>query len=61
MIKKFILSGIALILAQRMFAQNSPEWAKDLIIYEIATRAFTSPNGPESGCFKSTQEKLPYL
>ena len=38
-----------------------PDWAKDLIVYEIATRSFTSPNGPQSGTFKSTQEKLPYL
>src|SRR5690242_2345521 len=38
-----------------------PEWTRDLVIYEIATKAFTSPNGPESGTFKSLQEKLPYL
>jgi hypothetical protein len=33
----------------------------DLIIYEIATRGFTSPNGPESGTFNSLREKLAYL
>jgi len=32
-----------------------------LIIYEIVTKAFTSPNGPESGTFNSAREKLPYL
>jgi hypothetical protein len=40
---------------------QSPSWAKDLIIYEIATKSFTSPNGAGSGTFASTQEKLPYL
>ncbi|MCG3772667.1 MAG: Intracellular maltogenic amylase [Nitrosomonadaceae bacterium] len=36
-------------------------WIKDLIIYEIATRGFTSPDGPETGTFRSLQAKLPYL
>ncbi|MGV8094320.1 MAG: alpha-amylase family protein [Mangrovibacterium sp.] len=40
---------------------SSPSWAKDLIIYEIATKSFTSPKGPESGTFNSTREKIPYL
>ena len=40
---------------------DSPEWARDLIIYEIAPKGFTSPNGPESGTFMSLKEKLPYL
>ena len=57
--------GIAMIAAcftMCLSAQNyRPDWAKDLIIYEIAPRGFTSPNGPESGTFKSAQEKLPYL
>jgi hypothetical protein len=63
MIKKLALSVtiITLLFEQNTSAQESPEWAKDLIIYEIATRGFTSPNGPESGTFKSAQEKLPYL
>jgi len=39
----------------------NPDWAKDLVIYEIATKGFTSPNGPESGTFNSLKEKLPYL
>jgi hypothetical protein len=39
----------------------SPEWMKDLIIYEVATKGFTSPNGPESGTFASLESKLSYL
>ena len=39
----------------------SPAWAKDLIIYEIATKGFTSPTGPESGTFNSLKERIPYL
>ena len=39
----------------------SPAWAQYLIIYEIATKGFTSPNGPESGTFNSTKARLPYL
>ncbi|MDR1582573.1 MAG: hypothetical protein LBS55_04825 [Prevotellaceae bacterium] len=61
MTRKIILLSIALIFIHKISAQDSPEWAKDLIICEIATRGFTSPNGPESGTFKSAQEKLPYL
>ena len=38
-----------------------PNWAKDLVIYEVATKGFTSPNGPESGTFRSLQEKMAYL
>ena len=40
---------------------KSPDWVKDLFIYEINTKGFTSPAGPESGTFKSTGEKIPYL
>lgn len=40
---------------------SSPSWMKDLIIYEIATKSFTSPHGPESGDFASLKAKLPYL
>jgi hypothetical protein len=39
----------------------TPAWAKDLVIYEIATKSFTSPAGPESGTFNSLRAKLPYL
>ena len=38
-----------------------PDWAQDLIIYEVATKGFTSPNGPESGTFRSLMEKMEYL
>jgi hypothetical protein len=40
---------------------NSPAWMRDLIIYEIATKSFTSTNGPGSGTFNSLSERLPYL
>jgi pullulanase/glycogen debranching enzyme len=39
----------------------SPPWVRDLIIYEVAPKGFTSPQGPESGTFLSLQAKLPYL
>jgi Alpha amylase, catalytic domain len=39
----------------------APSWINDLILYEVATKGFTSPNGPESGTFNSLREKLPYL
>jgi len=38
-----------------------PEWMKDLIIYEVATKGFTSPHGPQSGTFASLRSKLTYL
>jgi hypothetical protein len=40
---------------------TAPDWMKGLIIYEIATKGFTSPRGPESGTFASLKAKLPYL
>jgi hypothetical protein len=40
---------------------SSPHWTKDLVIYELATKGFTSPNGPESGTFNSLRAKLPYV
>jgi len=39
----------------------APAWMKDLILYEIATRGFTSPHGPQSGTFNSLRARLPYL
>jgi len=39
----------------------SPSWMKDLIIYEIATKGFTSPNGPATGNFNSLRSRLAYL
>lgn len=40
---------------------DSPPWTKDLIVYEIATKGFTSPDGPQSGTFNSLRKRLPYL
>lgn len=40
---------------------QAPAWINNLILYEIATKGFTSPNGPASGAFDSLREKLPYL
>jgi hypothetical protein len=40
---------------------QAPDWIKDLILYEVASKGFTSPNGPESGNFDSLAERLPYL
>lgn len=34
---------------------------ENLIVYEIATKEYTSPNGPQSGTFLSLAEKMPYL
>ncbi|MCP3985359.1 MAG: hypothetical protein GY723_13295 [bacterium] len=39
----------------------TPDWAQDLVIYEIATKGFSSPAGPESGTFRGISDKLPYL
>src|ERR1019366_3091346 len=46
---------------RRPVQPTSPAWAPDLIIYEIATKGFTSPRGPETGTFNSLKAKLPYL
>lgn len=43
------------------FQPPTPPWVQDLIIYEVATKGFTSPNGPESGTFNSLRAQLPYL
>jgi hypothetical protein len=40
---------------------KSPSWIRDLIIYEVATRTFTSPTGPGGGTFRSMMDKLSYL
>jgi glycosidase len=53
-----------LLLSSNIAAQiinEPPAWAKDLIIYEIAPKGFTSPNGAESGTFNSLKDKMPYL
>ncbi|WP_162606303.1 alpha-amylase family glycosyl hydrolase [Jiangella asiatica] len=43
----------------------APEWTRDLVIYELNPRGFTSPDGAGdghgSGTFRSTAERLPYL
>jgi hypothetical protein len=41
--------------------EQPPVWTKDLVIYEIATKGFTSPSGPETGNFKSMRERLDHL
>lgn len=45
--------------------RTAPDWAADLVIYELNPRTFTSPrgvgDGSGSGTFASTSEKLPYL
>ncbi len=38
-----------------------PAWAKDLILYELEVKGFTSPKGPETGTFETLRQKLPYL
>ncbi len=40
---------------------STPAWVRELIIYEIAPKGFTSPQGPETGTFNSLKAKLPYL
>jgi Alpha amylase, catalytic domain len=40
---------------------HSPQWVRDLIIYEVAPKGFTSPEGPESGTFMSLKAKMAYL
>jgi hypothetical protein len=40
---------------------KSPAWLRDLIVYEVATKTFTSPDGPGTGTFASLAEKFPYL
>lgn len=43
------------------YETNTPPWAKDLIIYELSPKSYTSPHGPETGTFNSMKEKIPYL
>jgi glycosidase len=49
------------VLQARAAQPPSPSWVQDLIIYEIATKGFTSPRGPETGTFNSLRTRLPYL
>jgi hypothetical protein len=46
---------------QAQTVNTTPSYIQDIIIYEIAPKAFTSPDGPETGTFRSMMEKLPYL
>ena len=54
-------AGMALPLPQDRSQPASPDWMKDLIIYEVATKGFTSPRGAESGTFNSLRSRLAYL
>lgn len=54
----FLILNFVNLSAQTIY---SPEWTKDLLIYEISTKNFTSPNGPGTGTFNSTKEKIAYL
>ncbi len=56
----FIL-GLCAVAALAQTKQQHPLFTKDLVIYEVATKSFTSPAGPESGTFRSTAARLPYL
>lgn len=40
---------------------GSPAFMKDLVVYEAAVKGFTSPEGPESGTFRSLTERFEYL
>lgn len=40
---------------------NGPDWIKDLVVYELSPKSFTSPHGPGTGTFNSLKEKVPYL
>lgn len=63
-VRKQIVLLLLVFMACDMYAQyetNTPSWAKDLIIYELSPKSYTSPHGPETGTFNSTKEKIPYL
>lgn len=40
---------------------DAPKELENSIIYEIATKNFTSPEGAETGTFSSLEEKIPYI
>ncbi len=60
---KFKILILTFLCISNVFSQSfeTPEWTKDLIVYEIATKGFTSPRGAESGTFNSTKGKISYL
>ena len=39
----------------------SPEWTKNLVICEISTKIFNSPQKSETGTFNSLKSKILYL
>lgn len=62
--KKQIGLLLLVLITCNVYAQyetTAPAWAKDLIIYELSPKGFTSPEGPETGTFNSVKEKIPYL
>lgn len=62
--KKLICLLLLAFVTCKVYAQyetNTPPWAKDLIIYELSPKSYTSPHGPETGTFNSMKEKIPYL
>jgi hypothetical protein len=64
-----VITGLLLLLATASVAQAAadrpPPWTKDLTIYQVNPRAYTSPNGVGdghgSGTFDSLAERMPYL
>ncbi len=63
---KQIVTALVLLASINLNAQQTsilpaPDWAKDLIIYEISTKNYTSPDGHGTGTFNSLKEKIPYI
>jgi len=61
MVLLFTLFAFKFLFSNDTSQSLTPNWAKDLIIYEVAIKGFTSPNGPESGTFNSLKDKMDYL
>lgn len=59
--KLFFCCVLASLVLFSVAGNKSPEWVKDLIIYEVAPKSFNSPGTPETGTFASLREKFPYL
>lgn len=60
-IKKTISLLLFTFIACNICAQyetNTPHWAKDLIIYELSPKSFTSPHGPETGTFSLRKGRI---
>jgi hypothetical protein len=61
-----VIPGIMSIERSTLAGQNqteswSPAWTKDLVIYEVAPKGFTSPRGPQTGTFETLRSRLSYL